>query len=86
MLLEHPNEIEGWSPAVIRQLEVRSRALERETLELLFTNPELTGKWTPDLGRPVKVELQRQLKEIEKLLGIKWKGGEDGFHKPKKED
>ena len=83
MLLEHPDGIEGWSPALVRQLEVRSRALERETFKLLFIYPELTGKWTPDMDGPAKVELERQLKQIENILEIKWKGGEDGFHELK---
>ena len=84
MLLNHPSEIKGWLPALARQYENRLKALERTTFNVLFTRPDLIKKWTPHMNEPVKLELERRLRKIESLMQMKWKGGENGFHQPKR--
>ena len=81
LLLRNADYSEDWLLARIRQYEDQFRALKQTTSNILFSHPELIKNWTPDLYEPLKVELERQLEEIERALGFYWQGGEDGFHK-----
>lgn len=82
-LLDHPDYIRGWLPALVRQHEDRLHILQEKTFDLLLTRPALIKKWTPDMTEPVKVALERHLIRIERYMHLQWKGGENGFHKPK---
>ncbi len=80
LLLDHPDYIRDWSPALVHHYEQQLKDLQRGTFGLLFAHPDLVTKWTPDLNEPVKMELERRLNQIESLMQIKWKGGENGYH------
>lgn len=82
-LLDYPDSIRGWLPALVRQYEDQLQFLQRETFKLLFAHPELIKEWTPDMTEPVKVALESHLIRIERLMHIQWKGGENGFHERK---
>ena len=80
LLEQTPEYLGDWLPGLVRRYENQFMTMQNTTLNLLFSHPELIKNWTSDLTEPAKVELERQLEEIEDLLGFRWRAGEDGFH------
>lgn len=80
LLLDHPDYIGGWLPALVRQHDDRLQLLQQKTFEILSARPELIKEWTPEMTEPVLVALERHLIRIESRMHIRWSGGENGFH------
>lgn len=83
LLLDHPDYIRGWLPALVRQHDDRLQLLQQKTLEILSARPELVKRWTPEMTEPVLIALERHLIQIESRMHIRWSGGENGFHQCK---
>lgn len=59
--------------------------VQGKTWKLLLRNPEVPAKWKPGMEKPVLDALERYMSKAERRLGVKWTGGEDGFHMPRGE-
>lgn len=57
-----------------------------KTWKLLLWHPEHLAEWKPGMKNHVIRALERYMLIAEYQLGVKWTGGEDGFHMPRGED
>lgn len=60
--------------------------IQDKTWKLLLRHPEFLTHWNPDMKKPVTDALNRYMSKAERKLGVKWTGGEDGFHMPRGEE
>ncbi|MCJ1258869.1 hypothetical protein MMC24_006703 [Lignoscripta atroalba] len=54
--------------------------LDDSTWSLLLDYPEFIIDWQPEMAAPVLKKYEDHLLRIEKAMGLKWSGGEIGFH------
>ncbi|MCJ1423485.1 hypothetical protein MMC29_001369 [Sticta canariensis] len=57
--------------------------IQDKTWKLLFRHPEFLAEWKPEMKGPVMDALKIYMSKAERQLGVKWTGGEDGFHLPR---
>lgn len=58
-------------------------SIQDKTWKLLFRHPEFLAEWKPEMKGPVMDALEIYMSKAERQLGVKWTGGEDGFHLPR---
>jgi len=67
---------------VLEESGCRSDALGESTWDDLLEHPEYIGKWQDGMGERMLHKYDEYLSRIERILGVRWSGGEDGFHLP----
>ena len=60
--------------------EDRGRKVERRTWEQLLVQPDGCREWIPEMKRPAMGMLVREMETLERSMGVKWTGGEGGYH------
>ena len=65
---------------VAQTMEPRFGAIWDRTWKLLLEHPEHIGGSLPGMDKAVFDALERYLFNVERLFGVRWVNGEDGFH------
>ena len=55
--------------------------INRETWELLLAHPQYIREWMPYMNGPALRMLENELCKVEGYLGLRWEGGENGYHR-----
>ncbi len=58
----------------------RFGAIQDRTWKLLLRYPEHIESWVPGMDKPIFDALEKYLFNIERQLGVRWTGGENGLH------
>lgn len=77
-LAHHGDHERAWRIAY--DLAYSYGGISDESWSLLLAEPRYLNDWIPELNRVVLRELKSSLMAIEAALGIRWTGGDSGFH------
>jgi len=67
---------------VVEESGSRFDDLGEPAQDALLEHPEYIGKWQIGMSGPMLRKYDEHLSRIEQSLGVRWSGGEDGFHIP----
>ena len=67
--------------ALVYESEGAADSMSEETLELLLAYPQYAKAWKPRMNDPAVRMLEKQISKVEQQLGLRWEGGENGFHR-----
>lgn len=67
---------------VVEESGCRSNDLGESTWDALLEYPEYVGKWQDGMSERMLRKYEQNLGRIEESIGVRWSGGEDGFHLP----
>ena len=62
------------------EAEEPARDIEGETWQELLKYPDGVKQWIPEMNGPAISMLTNEVANLERHLGIRWKGAEDGYH------
>ena len=57
------------------------KSVNGETWELLLAHPKYIKEWIPCMNAPALRMLDNELRKVERQFGLRWEGGESGYHK-----
>lgn len=55
--------------------------VDPENLQILLAHPDCIKSWRPEMNQAALGMLDTEIQKIERLLGLRWEGGQDGFHR-----
>ena len=66
---------------IAHETENLVKDLEKDTLSLLLAHPEYLISWDPEMNEAALSMLEREIEKLEASFGVRWEGGEDGYHR-----
>lgn len=78
LLLAKDDPKRAWE--VARNTAPRFGAIQDKSWQLLLQHPEFFDRWIPGMDKFVVDALEKYASYVERQLGVRWTGGEDGIH------
>ena len=65
---------------IAEEVEYSPKVFQHRTWDVLLEHSEFMRKWRPEMSNIILRRYEEKIHAIEKALGVKWSGGEDGYH------
>ncbi|MCJ1399049.1 hypothetical protein MMC11_002251 [Xylographa trunciseda] len=78
-VLVHSKHVE-WAWQVIESSGMKLSEFSRTSLSGLLDYPELIRRWEAGMNEHALRKYEEHILRIEEAMGIRWSGGEDGYH------